>query len=92
MLNQTNIASNNNKYYILQLLEKRSTTAAGPDLAVWFRWGRVGLELEKITILLNFLNKWVNFLLWQNFQDFFSILKILFSNTFRDFLEGFFRI
>ena len=40
MLNQTNIASNNNKYYILQLLER--VTQSGPVLAVWFRWGRVG--------------------------------------------------
>ena len=40
MLNQTNIASNNNKYYILQLLER--VTQSGPILAVWFRWGRVG--------------------------------------------------
>lgn len=38
MLNQTNIASNNNKYYILQMLEHRNSD----DLAVWFRWGRVG--------------------------------------------------
>jgi len=49
MLNQTNIASNNNKYYILQLLERREATTTGttarpvgPALAVWFRWGRVG--------------------------------------------------
>ena len=39
MLNQTNIAANNNKYYILQLLEKVTT---GAPYAVWFRWGRVG--------------------------------------------------
>ena len=39
MLNQTNIAANNNKYYILQLLEKVTT---GAPYAAWFRWGRVG--------------------------------------------------
>jgi poly [ADP-ribose] polymerase len=38
MLNQTNISSNNNKYYLLQLLEHRK----GDGYAVWFRWGRVG--------------------------------------------------
>ena len=41
MLNQTNIASNNNKYYILQILEKRQSDTI-PPIAVWFRWGRVG--------------------------------------------------
>ena len=39
MLNQTNIANNNNKYYILQILEARATDEG---FAVWFRWGRVG--------------------------------------------------
>jgi len=38
MLNQTNIQSNNNKYYLIQLLEKD----AGKGFAVWMRWGRVG--------------------------------------------------
>lgn len=36
MLNQTNIGANNNKFYVLQLLE-----AAGRFYA-WTRWGRVG--------------------------------------------------
>ncbi|KAF3919977.1 hypothetical protein AA313_de0209398 [Arthrobotrys entomopaga] len=35
-LNQTNIGNNNNKFYILQLLQK------GSVFAVWTRWGRVG--------------------------------------------------
>ncbi|KAK6359719.1 hypothetical protein TWF696_000861 [Orbilia brochopaga] len=35
-LNQTNIGNNNNKFYILQLLNK------GSAFAVWTRWGRVG--------------------------------------------------
>jgi len=38
MLNQTNISANNNKYYLLQVLEHRK----GDGYAVWFRWGRVG--------------------------------------------------
>lgn len=38
LLNQTNLAQNNNKYYIIQLLEKDS----GGDYHVWTRWGRVG--------------------------------------------------
>ena len=38
MLNQTNLQFNNNKYYLLQLVEK--TTTKG--YYVWFRWGRVG--------------------------------------------------
>lgn len=36
MLNQTNIGANNNKFYIIQVLEK------GAKLHVWNRWGRVG--------------------------------------------------
>ncbi|KAF3296792.1 hypothetical protein TWF132_009302 [Orbilia oligospora] len=35
-LNQTNIGNNNNKFYVLQLLNK------GNSYAVWTRWGRVG--------------------------------------------------
>lgn len=35
-LNQTNIGSNNNKFYIIQLLED------GGRFACWNRWGRVG--------------------------------------------------
>lgn len=38
MLNQTNISFNNNKYYLLQLLEHDTTY----EYATWFRWGRVG--------------------------------------------------
>jgi poly [ADP-ribose] polymerase len=36
MLNQTNIKQNNNKFYVLQMLEK------GSSYYVWTRWGRVG--------------------------------------------------
>ncbi|XP_018018963.1 poly [ADP-ribose] polymerase 2 isoform X2 [Hyalella azteca] len=38
MLNQTNIQFNNNKYYIIQLLEDDK----GGVYSVWMRWGRVG--------------------------------------------------
>lgn len=38
-LNQTQIATNNNKYYIIQLLE---STGSRPYYWVWNRWGRVG--------------------------------------------------
>ncbi|XP_067854392.1 LOW QUALITY PROTEIN: protein mono-ADP-ribosyltransferase PARP3 [Heptranchias perlo] len=36
MLNQTNIGNNNNKFYIIQLIE------AGGSYYCWNRWGRVG--------------------------------------------------
>ncbi|KAL3315024.1 Poly [ADP-ribose] polymerase 2 [Cichlidogyrus casuarinus] len=38
MLNQTNIGHNNNKYYLIQLLQDH----VGNGFSVWFRWGRVG--------------------------------------------------
>jgi len=38
MLNQTNIANNNNKFYVIQLLEQDG----GGSYSVWNRWGRVG--------------------------------------------------
>lgn len=38
MLNQTNVGSNNNKYYLVQLL----ATNSGGAYYTWFRWGRVG--------------------------------------------------
>ena len=38
MLNQTNVGQNNNKYYLLQVLEHNLKA----DYCVWFRWGRVG--------------------------------------------------
>lgn len=39
MLNQTNYRNNNNKFYVIQLLEDNSSKA----YSVWMRWGRVGL-------------------------------------------------
>ncbi|XP_034021275.1 poly [ADP-ribose] polymerase 2 isoform X2 [Thalassophryne amazonica] len=38
MLNQTNLQFNNNKYYLIQLLEDDVSKA----YSVWMRWGRVG--------------------------------------------------
>ena len=35
-LNQTNLKNNNNKFYILQLLQDNSSKR----YSVWFRWGR----------------------------------------------------
>ncbi|XP_064404222.1 poly [ADP-ribose] polymerase 2-like isoform X3 [Halichondria panicea] len=40
MLNQTNLKNNNNKFYIMQLLQESGTR--GAQYSVWFRWGRVG--------------------------------------------------
>ncbi|XP_061695954.1 poly [ADP-ribose] polymerase 2 isoform X2 [Syngnathoides biaculeatus] len=38
MMNQTNLQFNNNKYYLIQLLEDDSAKV----FSVWMRWGRVG--------------------------------------------------
>jgi poly [ADP-ribose] polymerase len=38
MLNQTDITNNNNKFYVIQLLESDN----GNGWYVWTRWGRVG--------------------------------------------------
>ncbi|XP_062511613.1 poly [ADP-ribose] polymerase 2-like isoform X2 [Corticium candelabrum] len=40
MLNQTNLKNNNNKFYIIQLLEENSKRS----YSVWMRWGRVGFS------------------------------------------------
>jgi len=40
MLNQTNIQNNNNKYYLIQLLESDNMGS----FCVWMRWGRVGYK------------------------------------------------
>jgi len=44
MLNQTNIGHNNNKYYVIQLLEKDGKYYA------WTRWGRVGEDGQNALI------------------------------------------
>jgi poly [ADP-ribose] polymerase 2/3/4 len=38
MLNQTNLANNNNKFFLIQALVRKD----GTGFASWFRWGRVG--------------------------------------------------
>ncbi|XVF80597.1 hypothetical protein PTKIN_Ptkin15bG0086500 [Pterospermum kingtungense] len=40
MLNQTNVGNNNNKYYVIQLLESDD----GKTYMVYNRWGRVGVK------------------------------------------------
>lgn len=39
MLNQTNLKNNNNKFYLMQVLQSDNSKG----YAVWFRWGRVGM-------------------------------------------------
>lgn len=68
MLNQTNLKNNNNKFYLMQVLQSNTNTA----YAVWLRWGRVGMTGQ--TNFINcgtdlaqaketFLNKYAYFLL-----------------------------
>jgi len=40
MLNQTNIQNNNNKYFLIQLLQSDNNSG----FSVWMRWGRVGYK------------------------------------------------
>jgi poly [ADP-ribose] polymerase len=40
-LNQSNVSANNNKFYILQVLQ---TTSTPPQYYFWSRWGRVGVD------------------------------------------------
>lgn len=47
MLNQTNIGQNNNKYYVIQLLQSWS------QYHVWTRWGRVGEPGQNATNSFN---------------------------------------
>ncbi len=37
---QTNVQQNNNKYFVIQLLEDDNKKS----YSVWFRWGRVGFK------------------------------------------------
>lgn len=45
--NQTNVGNNNNKYYILQLLQP---LRAGDGFVAWTRWGRVGATGQSAVI------------------------------------------
>jgi len=51
MLNQTNIGANNNKFYVIQLLEKDGKYYA------WTRWGRVGEDGQNALIGPSDFNK-----------------------------------
>ncbi|KAA0719476.1 Poly [ADP-ribose] polymerase 2 [Triplophysa tibetana] len=42
-LNQTNLQFNNNKYYLIQLLQDDNANV----YSVWMRWGRVGENGQK---------------------------------------------
>lgn len=78
MLNQTNIAGNNNKFYKIQLLVKEGTT----QYFSWNRWGRVGergqnklapmltLDRAKADFKKKFLDKTKNH--WENRANFVS--------------------
>eukprot|EP00727_Mastigamoeba_balamuthi_P006381 m51a1_g2363 hypothetical protein (631) ;mRNA; r:636109-638754 len=78
MLSQTNIGSNNNKFYVIQLLRHTSTGR----LAVWTRWGRIGekgqsnllcctsLASAKDAFRKKFRDKTVND--WESRSDFVS--------------------
>jgi len=46
-LNQTNVMSNNNKFYIIQILQSDSNTDA---CYVFTRWGRVGVKGQNSNI------------------------------------------
>eukprot|EP00057_Strongylocentrotus_purpuratus_P027635 XP_011682109.1 PREDICTED: poly [ADP-ribose] polymerase 2 [Strongylocentrotus purpuratus] len=80
MLNQTNLKNNNNKYYVLQLLEETNRKW----YHVWFRWGRVGnkgqsnlvncgtdLEKAKSTFEQKFWDKTKNE--WMNRDSFVKV-------------------
>lgn len=46
-LNQSNIMNNNNKFYILQILQNETN----PDRFIFYtRWGRVGVEGQRAEI------------------------------------------
>ncbi|XP_012711257.2 poly [ADP-ribose] polymerase 2 [Fundulus heteroclitus] len=65
MLNQTNLQFNNNKYYLIQLLEDDSAKV----YSVWMRWGRVGkVGQSKLTPCGGDLNKAKN-IFTQKFMD-----------------------
>ncbi|XP_061775538.1 poly [ADP-ribose] polymerase 2 isoform X2 [Nerophis ophidion] len=49
MMNQTNLQFNNNKYYLIQLLEDDASKA----FSVWMRWGRVGKVGQNSLTLCN---------------------------------------
>lgn len=77
MLNQTNIQNNNNKYFLIQLLQDLQSG----NYYTWFRWGRVGyngqnnlqgfnnnLDKAKVTFAKKFADKTRN--AWNEKGDF----------------------
>lgn len=91
MLNQTNLQFNNNKYYLIQLLEDDSSKA----YSVWMRWGRVGkvgqssltacggdLLKAKDIFKKKFLDKTKNE--WEN-RDFFDKVPGKYDLVFMDY-------
>lgn len=91
MLNQTNLQFNNNKYYLIQLLEDDSSKA----YSVWMRWGRVGkvgqnsltacggdLLKAKDIFKKKFLDKTKNE--WEN-KDFFDKVPGKYDLVFMDY-------
>lgn len=47
-LNQANIGNNNNKFYILQILENEANTS--PKFIFFTRWGRIGVPGQQASI------------------------------------------
>ena len=97
MLNQTNIQNNNNKFYLIQLLQQDNTGS----FAVWMRWGRVGYkgqtnfttfgsdkEKAKSVFMKKFSDKTVN--QWEERHDFvkhpgkYDLVKIDYNNDDND--------
>ncbi|KAF3698666.1 Poly [ADP-ribose] polymerase 2 [Channa argus] len=61
MLNQTNLQFNNNKYYLIQLLEDDSSKV----YSVWMRWGRDSLTRPRMSGNTGrILRKWLENMIW----------------------------
>ena len=80
-LNQTNIDgdSNNNKYYIIQLLKQNSNN----QYFTWNRWGRVGDNPDRNTKLSPFGNNYEAAV-----KDFIKKFKDKTSNNFENVING----
>ncbi|KAM4708225.1 poly [ADP-ribose] polymerase 2 isoform 2-T2 [Discoglossus pictus] len=97
MLNQTNLQFNNNKYYLIQLLEDDHARS----FSVWMRWGRVGkvgqntlvscggdLQKAKDVFEKKFFDKTKN--LWPERGDFekvagkYDMLKMDYNSTIQE--------
>ncbi|XP_040272689.1 poly [ADP-ribose] polymerase 2 [Bufo bufo] len=97
MLNQTNLQFNNNKYYLIQLLEDDNAR----NFSVWMRWGRVGkvgqhslvscggdLQKAKDVFQKKFFDKTKN--LWTERADFekvpgkYDFLRLDYNSTIKE--------